>query len=102
MIPHERFEEAASAVQFNVPPKVQAAGVLIVDAWRRQKACLQWVSGQAIGLRGGWSGWEIQQITGAAARGDNWQMVRDGLLEKRAMQRRQLPRVSQSPSGSTR
>lgn len=102
MIPYEKLEEAAAAVQFKVPPSVQQQGILLVATWRRQQECLRWIANQAIGVRGGWSCWEVQQIAGCAARGEDWKAMRDSLLEKRTAQRRQLPRTSPSPSGNTR
>jgi hypothetical protein len=102
VIPSEKLEAAAMAVQFGVSPEVQRQGILLVSTWRRQQDCLRWIANQAIGVRGGWSCWEVQQIAGAAARGGDWQATRESLLEKRTMQRRQLPRASPSPSGNTR
>lgn len=94
MTPYEKLEDAAKTVQFGVNPKVASAGQLIVAVWRNQRECLQWLSGQVVGGRGGWPNWQVQQIAGAAAAGRDWRALRDEFVAQREGNR--------STSGRTR
>jgi hypothetical protein len=58
-----------------------AAAALRIE--HRAAACLRWASTLAIAVRGGWPANEMQQVLSAAARGDDWEGVRDELLLRR-------------------
>ena len=50
-------------------------------------ACLRWAAGLAIGVRGGWKATDVQQVLSAAARGEDWERVRDDLAARKGGRR---------------
>lgn len=97
MTPVEKVNAAADALAFGhgTEDDRRRAGVLIVSLLRRKEQCLQWLSGQVVGGRGGLRVDEFQRICAAGARGDDWMAVRDACAAKRLEYRRgsggQLP-----------
>lgn len=49
--------------------------------------CCRWAAGLAIGVRGGWKTNDVQQVLSAAARGEDWERVRDELAARKGGKR---------------
>ncbi|HEY1098935.1 MAG TPA: hypothetical protein VGF99_08400 [Myxococcota bacterium] len=89
MTPTEQLEEHFSNIQFPgrpiTPEQQRRSAMVVVALCRRQTAALFWIANQVFGpRRGALPLSDLQRIAGAAARGEDWELARDVLAERRA------------------
>lgn len=85
----EAAAKALSLALLGARPASPDSVITSIDAaiHTRAIACMQWASGLAIGVRGGWKTNDVQQVLSAAARGEDWERVRDELAARKGGKR---------------